>query len=374
MQTLDPATGGVARAVVTLSEALVRLGHQVEIVTLDERDASWLKGISTPIHALGAGLTSYRYSKNLLPWLRKKGGNYDRVVVHGIWQYLSFAAWRRFAGTGIPYFVFPHGMLDPWFKRTFPLKHFKKWLYWPWADYRVLRDARAVIFTSEEERREARKSFWLYRARETISPLGVEAPASGNTAVKNVFVAKFPDLQEMEFLLFLGRLHPKKGCDLLIDAFSRVAKTDLALVVAGPDQIGWERELRAKAASLGRIIFPGMLEGQMKRGAFSAAAAFILPSHQENFGLSVAEALSFGLPVLISNRVNIWREIDADRAGYVENDDLQGTVRLIERWLKTNETEKMAMREKARHCFQSRFEISKAAASLVRLLEQPAKQ
>ena len=371
VQTLDPSTGGVARAVVTLSHALVTLGHSIEIVTLDEPDATWLQKIQIPVHPLTAGLTSYRYSKNLLPWLRKNGGSYDRVVVHGIWQYLSFAAWRRYAGTEIPYYVFPHGMLDPWFKRTFPLKHLKKWLYWPWADYRVLRDARAVIFTSEEERQEARKSFWLYRARETISPLGVEAPASRDTALENVFLAKFPELRHTPFLLFLGRLHPKKGCDLLIDALARATKTDLALVLAGPDQIGWEKELRTRAASLGgRIIFPGMLEGEMKRDAFVAADAFILPSHQENFGMSVAEALSFGVPVLISNRVNIWREIDADRAGYVENDDLQGTLRLIERWLNTNEAERATMRENARRCFQSRFEINRAAASLVRVLQE----
>jgi glycosyltransferase involved in cell wall biosynthesis len=385
VQTLDPSTGGVAQAVVSLSRALVRLGHDVEIVALDESNTPWLPQLvaavadrgpapattDLPVHALGYGLTSYRYSKNLLPWLRQYGGNYDRVIVHGIWQYLSFAARRRYAGTNTPYYVFPHGMLDPWFKRTFPLKHLKKWLYWPWADYRVLRDARAVIFTSEEERREARKSFWLYRARETISPLGVAAPASRNAASENVFLARFPELRNTPFLLFLGRLHPKKGCDLLIDAFARIANTDLALVLAGPDQIGWEKELRARAASLGhRIVFPGMLEGEIKRDAFAAAGAFILPSHQENFGISVAEALSFGLPVLISNRVNIWREIDSDRAGYVENDDLPGTIRLIERWQKTNATERIAMRENARHCFQSRFEIAKAAASLVRVLQQ----
>jgi glycosyltransferase involved in cell wall biosynthesis len=372
VQTLNPGTGGVARAVVTLSEGLVRLGHRVEIVALDGHDAPWLQEIQVPVHPLDSGLTSYRYSKKLLPWLRKNGGTYDRVIVHGIWQYLSFATWRRYAGTEVPYYVFPHGMLDPWFKRTFPLKHLKKWLYWPWADYRVLRDARAVIFTSEEERREARKSFWLYRARETISPLGVEAPAPRDTAAaKNVFLAKFPELQSTPFLLFLGRLHPKKGCDLLIDALLRIANTNLALVLAGPDQIGWETELRTRTVSLGRrIIFAGMLEGEMKRGAFSAATAFILPSHQENFGISVAEALSFGVPVLISNRVNIWREIDADHAGYVENDDLQGATRLIERWLNTNESERFAMRENARRCFQSHFEIGRAVTSLVRILLQ----
>ena len=371
VQTLDPSTGGVARAVDTLSLALVRLGHQVAIVALDEQGVPWLKQVQVPVHPLGAGLTSYRYSKHLLPWLRKHGGDYDRVIVHGIWQYLSFAAWRRCAGTKIPYYVFPHGMLDPWFKRTFPLKHLKKWLYWPWADYRVLRDARAVIFTSEEERREARNSFWLYRAREIVSPLGVEAPPSHNAGAGNLFFEKYPELRNTRILFFLGRLHPKKGCDLLLDAFSRATDSHLSLVLAGPDQIGWEKELRARAGPLNqRIIFPGMLEGEMKRGAFAAAEAFILPSHQENFGMSVAEALSFGLPVLTSNRVNIWREIEADRAGYVENDDLTGTIRLIERWLSTNDAERATMRENARRCFQSRFEINHAAASLVRLLRE----
>jgi glycosyltransferase involved in cell wall biosynthesis len=367
VQTLDPSAGGVARAVVTLSQALVRLGHEVEIVALDEPNAPWLDKFQLRVHSLGSGLTSYRYSKNLLPWLREHGGNYDCAIVHGIWQYLSFAAWRRYAGTRIPFYVFPHGMLDPWFKRTFPLKHLKKWLYWPWSEYRVLRDARAVLFTSEEERREARKSFWLYRARETVLPLGVEAPAPNDR--RNVFLERNPALRDKRNLLFLGRLHPKKGCDLLIDAFSQVANSDWSLVLAGPDQIGWEKQLRAQAAARNRqIVFVGMLEGEMKHGAFAAADAFILPSHQENFGMSVVGALSFGLPVLISNRVNIWREIEADRAGYVEDDDLRGTTRLIERWFDTNESERASMRENARKCFGSHFEINHAAESLVRLL------
>jgi len=367
VQTLDPSGGGVARAVVTLSRALVRVGQHVEIVALDEPKAPWLQNVGLPVHSLGVGLTSYRHSKNLLPWLQACGGNYDCVLVHGIWQYLSFAAWRRYAGTTIPYYVYPHGMLDPWFKRTYPLKHLKKWLYWPWAEYRVLRDARAVIFTSEEERREARKSFWLYRAREVVLPLGVES--SPTPSAYNAFLEKYPVLRGKRNLLFLGRLHLKKGCDMLIDAFSQVARDKCPLILAGPDQVGWEKRLRAQAAARKtEIIFPGMLDGEMKSGAFAAADAFVLPSHQENFGMSVAEALSFGLPVLISNRVNIWREIEADGAGFVENDDLRGTTHLLERWLNSTDVERAAMRENARKCFSTHFEIKRAAAALVGLL------
>src|SRR2546430_4868766 len=204
VQTLDPRAGGVASAVLALSRGLARRGHKIDIVTLDKSHSSQTAHFS--VHALGSGITSYRYSNKLFPWLRAHGGEYDRAIVNGLWQYLSFAAWRRFAGSSIPYYAFPHGMLDPWFKRTFPLIHLKKWLYWPWTEYRVLRDAAAVIFTSEEERLQARKSFWLYRARERVSPLGIETPpVSPNAGSK--FFARYPQLPKPRNLLFLGRLH-----------------------------------------------------------------------------------------------------------------------------------------------------------------------
>jgi glycosyltransferase involved in cell wall biosynthesis len=264
-------------------------------------------------------------------------------------------------------------MLDPWFKRTFPLKHFKKWLYWPWAEYRVLRDAAAVIFTSEEERLQARKSFWLYRCRERLSPLGLEPPAPVSPSAKQIFLERNPQLQDARILLFLGRIHPKKGCDLLIESFPRAYASHMALVIAGPDQVGWQRRVQRRIDRLDlspRIVFTGMLQGEMKQGALAAAEAFILPSHQENFGMAVVEALAAGLPVLISNRINIWREITADGAGYVEKDDLAGTTRLIQRWMNTPPDECAAMRANAQKCFAQRFEINRAVDSLLQILTE----
>jgi glycosyltransferase involved in cell wall biosynthesis len=374
VHTLDPSVGGVATAVLDLSRGLARRGHKIDIVVLDDPGAPWLPNIGLPGQALGDGLTSYRYSPKLLPWLKEHGRDYDRVIVNGIWQYLSFAAWRRYAGSGIPYFVFPHGMLDPWFKETFPLKHLKKWLYWPWADYRVLRDAAAVIFTSEEERLLARKSFWLYRAREKVSPLGVEIPLPVSDYMRDKFFERYPQLRDKRVLLFLGRLHPKKGCDILIDAFAQVADDSVALMLAGPDQVGWQAELQRRAEQLKispRVVFPGMLQGEMKRSALAAADAFVLPSHQENFGMAVVEALAAGLPVLISNRINIWREIDQDRAGYVEPDDFSGVARLLQRWIGAPESVRDGMRANAQLCFKRRFEISKAVDSLLEVLNEP---
>lgn len=372
--------GGVAPAVVALSRRLVRRGHKIDIVTLDAVAAGAGPGpaSATPaakdadltIHALGQGQTSYQYSKNLVHWLGQHAGDYDRVIVNGLWQHQSFAVWRQFAGSSTPYYVFPHGMLDPWFKKTFPLKHLKKWLYWPWAEYRVLRDAAAVIFTSEEERVQARKSFWLYRARERVSPLGIATPPPVPAEAKENFLAQYPQLRDTRVLLFLGRLHPKKGCDMLIDALPR--DSDMSLVLAGPDQIDWARELRARVHVdlVPRVVFTGMLEGEMKQGAFAVADAFILPSHQENFGMSVVEALAAGVPVLISDRVNIWREIEGDRAGYVEKDDAPGTRRLIQRWRDASPAARDEMRANARECFARRFHIDRATDSLLSILRE----
>jgi glycosyltransferase involved in cell wall biosynthesis len=233
-----------------------------------------------------------------------------------------------------------------------------------------------VIFTSEEECLQARKSFWLYRCLEKISPLGVESPPPISSQTKETFLALYPQLRDTRTLLFLGRLHPKKGCDILIDALPRDSgpANAVSLLLAGPDAIGWAKYLRARVAHLDiapRVVFAGMLQGEMKQAALASADAFILPSHQENFGMAVVEALAVGLPVLISERVNIWREIDNDHAGYVERDDLPGTTRLIERWMATALDEREMMRANARKCFERRFEINRAVDSLLLILAEP---
>src|SRR2546423_15365930 len=143
--------------------------------------------------------------------------------------------------------------------------------------------------------------------------------------------------------------------------------------MAGPcADDGYLRRLRELAAQAGdSISFPGMLTGDLKWGALSAADTFVLPSHQENFGIAVVEALACGTPVLISNKINIWREIEADQAGLIENDDLAGTKNLLTRWLATPAERRATMRENARKCFGARFEIERATDSLLEVIANP---
>ena len=161
----NPAYGGPIEGIRQLGATLTSNGeHLVEVATADDPKAPFLAGFPLPVHPLGPSYARYGYAPGLVPWLRANVSQFDVVVVNGIWRYSGFAAWRVLHGAATPYVVFTHGMLDPWFRQEYPLKHLKKWLYWPWADYRVLRDAAAVMFTCEEERLLARQSFGLYSA------------------------------------------------------------------------------------------------------------------------------------------------------------------------------------------------------------------
>jgi glycosyltransferase involved in cell wall biosynthesis len=231
-----------------------------------------------------------------------------------------------------------------------------------------------VLFRSEEERVVAQQSFWLYRVREAVVDNGIADPGGDPAVQRARFLEAYPELKDRRSLLFLSRIHPKKGCDLLIEAFARVAAEDpaLRLLMAGPDQEGWRSKLEALARSRGiadRITWTGMLQGDLKWGAFRVADAFVLPSHQENFGITVVEALACGLPVLITDKVNIWREIAKAEAGFVEADTLSGVTALLQRWLSAPSEAVESMREHARTCFERHFEIRRAARKLVDVIE-----
>jgi glycosyltransferase involved in cell wall biosynthesis len=371
--SVNPAHGGPIEGLTQLERVLKAQGHVTEIASLDDPASPWVAQCPMPIHALGPGKSSYGYSNQLVPWLRAHHRDYDMVCVRGIWQFGSLAAWRALRNTSTPYFVFPHGMLDPWFKEAYPLKHLKKTAYWIGGEYRVLRDARGVCFTCEEERVLARQSFRPYRAREIVVNYGTAKPQGDPEKQRQTFLAQFPELKDKRVLLFLSRIHHKKGCDLLIEAFAKIASQDdsLHLVIAGPDQVDWKAELERQAEELGvanRITWPGMLRDDMKWGAFHLSEVFVLPSHQENFGIVVAEALACGLPVLISNKVNIWREIEKANAGLVQPDTLEGTLNLLQDWLGATAEKRREMSHNALQCFEQNFEIHRAAESLLGLV------
>ncbi|MEI7465599.1 MAG: glycosyltransferase [Burkholderiales bacterium] len=371
IRSVDPVHGGPAEGLRQSIAATAAMGHSEEVLTLDAPGDAWVSAFPATVHALGPVGSTYGRSDRLLPWLRAHAADYDAVVVHGLWQHHGLSVWRALRSGPVPYFVYPHGMLDPWFKQRYPLKHFKKLLYWWAAEYRVLRDAAAVLFTADEERRLAAQTFRPYRVRPAVVGYGVAAIGADASVDAEVFFQCWPATRGKRIVLFLGRLHPKKGGDLLIEAFSQVAARDpsLHLVMAGPDdRSGVRSGLEALALRCGmadRVTFTGMLTGDTKWAALRAAEVFALPSHQENFGIAVVEALASGLPVLISDKVNIWREIVADDAGLAGNDTLAGTVETLNAWLSLESARLAAMRQHALDCYRRHFHMSAAAQRLI---------
>lgn len=373
IRTINPEGGGPIEAVRTLL-SYKDLGYEGEVVTQDDPAAPYLKDISFPVHALGPVQSTYGYTSKMVPWLKANRSRFDGVVVNGLWNYGGLAALRTIAGH-LPYVVFPHGMLDPYFKSAYPLKHFKKLLYWLPAEYWMLRKANFVLFTSEAEKNLAERTFPVHHWTPHVVPYGANRPAMDKDTALNDFYNLLPAVRGKRFLLFLGRIHPKKGVDLLLQAFAQTADLDpdLHLVIAGPDQVGWRTELQTivdKAGLTERVHWPGMVNGSLKWGAFYACEAFILPSHQENFGIAVAEALACGKPVLLSDQVNIAPDIAADHVGIVEPDTLQGTLQLFRRWIGLTPEERARMYEQASITFRTRYDMRENAKTILGLFEK----
>jgi glycosyltransferase involved in cell wall biosynthesis len=352
-----------------LIPAYLVAGARIEVVCLDKPNSPFLAGISCPVHALGqCYLGRYAFSPRLWRWLHENARRFDGIVMNGIWTFPGVAARHAAGKANRPYGIFAHGALDPWFNRKYPLKHLKKWMYWP-IQHAVLHDAQAVFFTSDAERDLAKTSFRKSEWNSVVVPYGINDPEGGHPNHVDQIEAFYevtPQLRGRRYLLFLARIHEKKGCDLLIQAFAKMAALapDLDLVVAGPDQVGLQSKLQRLAAQCGigkRVHWPGFMGGDLKWGAIRACDAFVLPSHQENFGIAVVEALAVGRPVLISNQVNIWEDIEADKVGLVDEDTLQGTERLLLRWFHLPLEERNAMAVRARPSFAKRYAMTRTA-------------
>lgn len=380
--TADPASGGPIEGVLRQDEA-TRMSGIRELATTDLPSAAYIADLGLKVHALGTEkrfpifsnlLSHYGYTPHLIPWLKRNRSNYDAIIVNGLWNFSTFASACALPGHSTPYFVFPHGMMDPWFRTTYPLKHLAKIFFWLAIEGRLLAGARRVFFTSEEEMRLARGQFPLWRYRGRVVGYGTAPPPAPSQTQRAAFRSLAPAVGDRPYLLFLSRIHRKKGCDLLIDGFAAIARQqpDLQLVVAGPDQEGLVGRLKERASALGvadRVHWPGMLKGDAKWGAYRGAEAFVLPSHQENFGIVVAEALACKLPVLITNKVNIWREVDAARAGIVRSDDMAGVHSLLSEWLSLSAEDRVKMREAALATFEQHFNVNNVAPALIETIE-----
>lgn len=370
--SVDPSGGGVIEAARSFSSELVRRGHRVDFVCLDSSDGARLLDGPYDVHALGPGTTGYRYNAELSRWIAAHKSDYDVAILHSLWNHGSIGGRAGLVAADIPYVYFTHGMLDIYFNSVQPVKKWLKQLFWLGFQSRVLADAYAVLFTTEVEREASRLTFFGGRPyRSEIVPLGIE----GEPKVPPQSLADFDDLRPLAsrpYLLFLSRIHTKKGIDLLIDAFARSSGRlrEYDLVIAGPDPGGMRTELMRRVDPLvsARIHWVGMVTGGRKWTLLRHATAFILPSHQENFGIVVAEAAACGIPILTTDKVNIHTSITRHGAGIIAEDTANGVTNLLDRYAALSQDERTAMGRAAQSCFATEFSITAATDRLELLL------
>ena len=379
ISTVNPTIGGPREGVAQMGGQLSALGHRVEVASCCDRPHDpWVKEFPLTVHGLGPAFLRYGYSHRLAPWIQSNIDRFDAIIINGLWQYHGFGAYSELRRRHKPYFVFTHGMLDPWSRKAHPAKYLKKLLYWTAFEYRLLRNASAVFFTSDEECRLARQYFPFCRWKEVVVGYGISPPDLNEERQAERVFSAFPQLKGKRLILSLSRIHEKKGIDILIHAFSQVCTmdADLHLLIAGSGEARYEQRLKALVASLGlteRVTWTGLIRDDLKWGAFHLADLYVLPSHQENFGLSVAEALACSTPVLITNKVNIWREIEEHRAGLVCNDDVKSLVQTMRKWIGFHANERESFRRRALECYQRCFSARMPADNIRMAIESVLK-
>ena len=288
-------------------------------------------------------------------------------------------------GKNIPkIFLMPHGMLDPYFQKAKnrQFKAIRNVIYWHLIEKHLVNNVQALLFTCDEEMRLAKLTFRGYKPKCSYNVgLGIMPPPGYNSNHRQAFREKCSTIGGRAYLLFLGRINPKKGINMLIEAYKVVLnKQNIAtqllpkLVIAGPGLkteygLALAKKIQLDADLRDNVELVDMLEGDSKWGAFYGCEAFVLPSHQENFGLTVAEALACEKPVLISNKVNIHSEITKTNCGLVANDDLIGTVCLLNNWINLSDAEKNTMSVNAHNTFKTKFLATKTAMNIIETIQ-----
>lgn len=356
-----------------MAAAVVALGHEVHIFTTDQDGAGCLN-VPTDRPVVRDGVYIHYFATQIrrgwnvsLPLaraLRDRVREFDVVHVHSLYLFHGMVAGHYCRKWGVPYIIRPHGTLDPYIHKRHRLrKRVVELLF----ERRNFRGASAVHYTTEDEHRLAQP--FVFGAPGFVVPLGFDLTAYHQRPGIGSLSAAFPELRGKKVVLFLGRINFKKGLDILVHAMSTVLKTnaDAHLVIAGPDSDGlastvkeWICEKRIES----NVTFTGMLEGQTKLAALFESSVFVLPSYSENFGIAVVEAMACGLPVIVSDKVNICHEIAEARAGVVVPCEAEKCAEAIVFVLNNDESAREFGR-RGRELANSRYSLENVGKALV---------
>ncbi len=326
---LAPLYGGPSKVVPELSEVIAEQGVRVDIITtnangsttLDVPLFTWIQEKNYRIQYFPYwDFFGYQLTWSLTRWLFRNVSRYDIVHTHTIFCYPVLPAYWACQLRKVPYINTPHGMLEPW---ALAYKSGKKKLYFNLLEKPALQKASAIQMLASSEA-EGVKSLNL-KPPLVIVPNGIHRQDFASLPSPEISYQEFPQTRNKTLIIFLGRIDPKKGLDLLAPAFAQALKKfpDTHLIVAGPDNTGFlptAENYFIKAGCRDAVTFTGMLTGTLKYAALAAADIYVAPSYSEGFSMSVLEGMATGLPCVITTGCNFPEAGTAKAASIVDID------------------------------------------------------
>lgn len=323
--------GGVVRFVLDICTVLSENGVNVTLLTQDATDvpSEWFKDNDKPNVCLlnNSALPGGILSSTSLAVVRDLFAIGSVVHLHVPWLASNMQVSKMAFKYNIPYIITPHGSLDVW---SMNQKRYKKLIYWHILAKKMFENAAFVHYTAEGEKDQA--EHYVHSNNAKIIPCAFDTSSYMDLPDKIIALERFPEISEDKpNVLFLSRLHPKKGAEILIEAVKLLLDkgVKLNLLLAGPfdDTVSGYKERLLSSISGNHynqsIHFIGMVSGDEKLSLYRNADIFVLPTHQENFGLVLIESMACELPVMTSYGVDIWREIQKGGAVIVNNTPLE---------------------------------------------------
>lgn len=368
--------GGPSKVVQELAHSLGQKGISIDLITTNANGTSnlavptdqWIEEDGYRIQYFGC---LHRYdsiwSASLVRWLAKHAASYTVVHTHNMFApTMSVARWicRKKC---VPYVTTPHGMLEPW---ALSYKASKKRLYYQQFEVPTLKTASAIHVLNALEKSHVNT---LGFDKTVVIPNGIHLQDFRKPRSPDLFYQHFPHTQGKKIVLFLGRIDPKKGLDLLAPAFGKAHQEfpNTHLVLAGPDSIDFlpiAQSYFTKASCTESVTFTGMLTGDLKYAALAAASIYVAPSYSEGFSMSVLEGMATGLPCIITNECN-FPEAAAAKAAEVVPLNSQAIFTALHQILEHPRQAK-EMGQRAQNLVFKDYSWSSAADKLIKLYTQ----
>ena len=327
--------GGPIISVHSLNKALVKKGVNVSVYTtnvglkgrMQANQEVNIDGVKItyfdflrPFEFVGR--TGWQISLTMTKALKENLKKFDVTHIHAVWNYSTGVTAHYCRKVGKPYIITPRGTIYPY---TLGNRAWKKLPYFKLIAKRDLQSASAIHYTTEDELEKCH-SFLGFQNKAVVVPNGVDLAEFNDLPSREMLKDRYPELSNKKIILFLGRINWKKGLDILVQSFGMLKreKNDLHLLIVGNDENCYESKVRKwikEEGLIDNVTFTGLLTGHEKLEAYAGSDVFVLPSYSENFGMSVIEAMACGLPVIISDQVGLYKEVEKAKAGVVISTD-----------------------------------------------------